>query len=64
MRGHLASVAGGEALGVLGLAERAGAIGEPGSWEVVGAGGAWWLGPGEEAAAAVVRLEDGETLRT
>jgi hypothetical protein len=60
MRGHLATVAGGQGLGVLGLAERAGVIGEPGSWEVVGAGGAWWLGPKDQAPA---RLEDGETLR-
>jgi hypothetical protein len=59
MRGHLAVVAGAEALGVLGLAERAGVIGEAGAWEVVGEGGAWWLGPGD---AAVVRLEDGATL--
>jgi hypothetical protein len=39
-------------LSILGLPERAGAIGRPGAWTVVGAAGAWWW-PAHAAAPRI-----------
>jgi cyanophycinase len=48
-------------LGVLGLAERTGIIGRPGSpWEIAGEGAVHWLPPGvDDAAAAIVASAPG-----
>jgi hypothetical protein len=59
-RGAVDRLPGGSELAIAGLPERAGIIGEPTEWRVVGAAGAWWW---PAHAASSRHLEPGAVIR-